>query len=129
MKVDFSTPILDLRGQPVRVGGTIDTLLAGLHAATPKLDEAARAVIQQAINEALAKPLTLGDAVADALIAPLPDEAPELGERVRRMKLATSVVDGGEVEIDTDQRDKINRCVTAYFTGALVPARVAEALG
>lgn len=129
MQVDFSAPILDLRGQELRCGGSRETLITALVSAAAQLDEGSRAIIQKAIDDAAGKPLTLGDAVADALVSPLPNEAPELGERVRRMKLATRLIDGGEQDIDGEDRDRINRCVTAYFTGALIPARVSEALG
>ena len=128
MKRDFSQPVLDLRGAPIRSGASAEALMAGIGKAMGQVSPEAAAILQQCLQESTGAELTVGAACGDALIAPLSgDEAMPLGERSRRLALALRVI-GGEAEISPDERDMIKDCVTRYFTGALIPARIAEFL-
>jgi hypothetical protein len=129
MQRDFSSAILDLRSNPVRAGDTRENMLLGIGRAIESLNAEAAETLRNCLAEAVGQPITLGEACADALIAPLPGEdALPLGERSRRLALAMKIVSGGEIEIATEDRDMIKDCVTRYFKGSLIPARVEQLL-
>lgn len=132
MKRNFHQVIADLRGKPVRVNLSAETLLRALDSALRKLDPAQAEIVQKEVMAAAGEPLTMKDACADALTGALPgDENLALGERSKRMALAMKIYSafpGDATEITSDERDVIKQCVNKYFKGVLVPASVAQML-
>jgi hypothetical protein len=127
LRRDFSATILDLEGNPVRVGATVPGLLAVINRMAAELNEEQRAKLQKLVDEETGKPLTLGRAAADALTEPLRGEESLDGtEKLTRLGLALMVNAAGVVEINTDQRDKIKQCVNKRYAGALIVGRVWE---
>lgn len=126
--MDFTKTINDLNGNALRVGGSQEALIAGIQKAMGLLDLSGQASLQACLMEATGAAMSMGAACADALIAPLPgeDNLP-LGERSKRLKLAMSLL-GDEANILPADREMIKECVTKYFKGALIPARIAEFL-
>lgn len=125
MKRDFSQTILDLQDKPLVDGMSFEAL----QRACKRLSQDAAKELTERLAEESARPLTLGAAVASALIAPNDDDAKsELDVKVKRMHLALKIVNGGEVEITPDERDLMKRMVNKRYGGALVPARCADLL-
>lgn len=95
MKIDFSTPLLDLKGKPLKEGN----------------------------ND-----VTLGAAVASALLTPLADDQNATGEsKAKRFKIALKVADGGKQEVAIEDLAEIKRLVGKTLT-PLAVGRIYEIL-
>ena len=128
LKRDFSAEILDLRGRPMKGSGTMETLSKVLDLALSKVPESEQESLQKAIDIIMGEPNTLGAVVSNALTAPVQGETFGSGEATKRLKLALKIVDGGMVEITTEERDMMKERVSKVYLGALVPGRAAELL-
>lgn len=128
LKRDFSAEILDLRGKPMKGSGTMETLGKVLDVALSKVPASEQESLQKQIDIIMGEPNTLGAVVSNALTAPVQGETMGSGEATKRLKLALKIVDGGMVEISTEERDLMKERVSKVYLGALVPGRVAELL-
>ena len=129
MKRDFDAPILNIDGQPVRVGDSAQAIAKAVSSVWKIMPKD----VQDALNAALAKeagkPLTLGDACVSVLMGAYPDEPGlSLPERAKRMKLALRITEGGVQDIEPEDRDLIKPLLIKGYNGPLVPVRCAELL-
>ena len=128
LKRDFSGIVLDLYGKPVQQGVNTQSLQAALDVALAHVPAEKHEDVKKAIGIILGEPLTYGAVLAHALTEPSGNEPLPPGEAPKRVALAMRIVNGGEVVITPDERDKMKQCVQAAYRGAIVPGRAVDML-
>ncbi len=125
MNRNFSEEIRGLCGESLRGGMT----LARAAEVLDTLPVDIKTVVHDALAAASLKPMTFAAVACDSLIGAFDgdDKAP-VETKIRRMKLAQRLVDGGDLELTIDEAKEIKDRVNKLFVGALVPARMAEFL-
>jgi hypothetical protein len=129
MKRDFDRLIVDLDGQPVRLGQSMETLQSVVNAMWPKLSPELQKEFSDAMDKHMNVPLTLGSACVGALMGAYDDER-NLGddERMSRMELARRIHKGGIQDIEPKDRDRVKPLLRKRYMGILVPVVCAELL-
>lgn len=126
---DFSVNLLDLEGEAIRSGPTVEGLMKVIAGMWPELTEKQQVLFNTLLDKEAGKKLTLGSASVSALIG-IYDNDRELSddERIRRMELARKLHKEGLVEITTTERDLLKPLFKKRFGGVLVPVIAGELL-
>lgn len=126
---NFSAPILDIHNNPVRPGPSAEAMTRAINRVAPEMPADLQAKLAEAINAECGQPLTLADVAVESLMTPYQgeDQLP-MTERLQRMKLAQKLVEGGEVDITPDERERIKTLAIKRYAGPLVPCRIEEML-
>ncbi len=129
MKRNFDAKILDLKGEAVKTGVTMEALMSAIKAIFPKLPEAVQDEYNAIVTAKMMEPLTLAAASVTALMSPYEDERTlDMSARVKRMDLARKLVSGGVVDMTIDELAMIKPLLIKAFAGPLVPVVASELL-
>ena len=125
MKRDFSSKLLDLKCKPVRPAASMERMAQAL----ASLPHDVLIQVQAALDAAGLEELTYASAAADALTQPLSgDDGLSMGAKLKHMRLALRLMDGGEIEVTPEERELLKERVNRRYPGALVPARMYDFL-
>ena len=129
MKRDFDAKILDLDGEPVRLGMTVEAIAKAIATFLPKLTPEQATAFNAELEKQAKKPLTLGSACVTVLMGGYADEQNlDAGKRIERMELARRIHKGGVQDIEPKDRDLIKPLLIKGFSGILIPVVCAELL-
>ena len=132
-KIDFSQPLLQLNGQPIRRDvlchpPTIAEVQAVINTALKEMSDARKTLIA-GINEKFGEPLTLQEVVCDALTSAYANDAgrPEhiSGiERTKRVQMAIRCNKRGMVKIGEDDIKFVMPLIEKRFLDSLISVQV-----
>lgn len=130
MKRNFDEPILNLDGEPVRLGASAETLACVINAIWPKLTVELQKDVQAALDKEAGKPLTLGSACIGALLTVYQgEENLDDSARLTRAELARRIHKGGVIDIEPKERDLVKPLLRKKYAGSiLVPVVAGELL-
>ncbi|MGP1675937.1 MAG: hypothetical protein ACTS6J_02110 [Burkholderiales bacterium] len=130
MKRNFSETILDLDGDPVVLGLSMEAFTRALNAAFQFLPKASQDALNTALEKEARKPLTLGAACVGALMSVYEGEQTmDDSVRLARMMLAVKINAGGIVDIEPVERDLIKPLLKKKWAGSiLIPVVAAQLL-
>lgn len=131
LKRNFDEPLRDIDGNLIRLGQTLETVLAALNTIWPRIP----AELQTDFNVAAKASgmdeaeLTLRIACVRALTCAYTDEQNlEAEEAIKRMDLARRINAGGVIEIEDTERDKMKTLIRKRFGGVVIPVVAGELL-
>jgi len=128
---NFDEVILDLDGEPARVGQTVEGFAAALNVIFPKLSPELQKEFNDAADKFMGKGLTLSSACVGALMGVYQgEENMEDTMRMNRLELARKLHKGGVIDIDpTKGRDVIKPLLKKKYAGSiLIPVVAGELL-
>jgi hypothetical protein len=131
MKRNFDEVILDLDGEPARMGQTVESFAIALNTIWPKLSPELQKEFNDAADKFMGKGLTLASACVGALMGVYTgEETMDDTVRINRMDLARKLHKGGVIDIDpTKERDLVKPLLKKKYAGSvLIPVVAWELL-
>ncbi len=129
MKRDFSEQIIDLDGEPVRAGMSLETFARALNTVFPFLPKEGQEALNKALEKEAGKPMTLGSACVGALMTVYEGEQNmDDGVRLARMTLAVKINAGGVIDLEPADRDLVKPLLKKKWAGSILIPVVAARL-
>lgn len=126
IKRDFDAQVLDMYGHDAQVQPRENAMARALQRFAEEGDATAVAHLNRIFKEEERKPMTLAIACAEALGGAYEDEkGMAMDTRMERFKLSQRILEGGIVELTTEERDKIKALLTKRFPGSVIAPRCA----
>lgn len=133
LRRDFAQPVLDMRGKPVMLGASVQSLQRAIsrflkESASDAVDQFKAILDEEGIEE-----MTLGIAAIESLGGAYDDEKNmAMDERNKRFLLGLRITEalsqGGMGEINADERDKIKELIRKNYTGSTIAPRCSQLL-
>jgi hypothetical protein len=133
LRRDFAQPVLDMRGKPVMLGASLQSLQKAISRFIREADSAAVDLFKEILDEEGLEEMTLGVAAIESLGGAYEDEKGlAMDTRNTRfllgLRITEAMQNGGICEITPDERDKIKELVRKNFTGSVIAPRVSQLL-